>query len=63
MTFRGRYPQSALRDHGRRHHGGIVLGFAGPLFWPYAYSDFVDYTFSPYAYDTFWPYAYDDVFA
>jgi hypothetical protein len=63
MTFRGRYPQSALRDHGRHHHGGIVLGFAGPLFWPYAYSDFVDYTFSPYAYDTFWPYAYDDVFA
>jgi hypothetical protein len=39
-----------------------VLGFVGPLFWPYAYSDFVDYTFSPYAYDTFWPYAYDDVF-
>jgi hypothetical protein len=62
MTFRGRYPQSALRDHGRHHHGGIVLGFAGPLFWPYAYSDFVDYTFSPYAYDTFWPYAFDDVY-
>jgi hypothetical protein len=40
-----------------------VVGFVGPLFWPYAYNDFVDYTFSPYAYDTFWPYAYDDVFA
>ncbi|MBV9460354.1 MAG: Spy/CpxP family protein refolding chaperone [Bradyrhizobium sp.] len=40
-----------------------MLGFVGPLFWPYAYNDFVDYTFSPYAYDTFWPYAYDDVFA
>jgi len=40
-----------------------VLGFVGPLFWPYAYSDFVDYTFSPYAYDTFWPYAFDDVYA
>jgi hypothetical protein len=40
-----------------------VLGFVGPLFWPYAYNDFVDYTYSPYAYDTFWPYAYDDVYA
>lgn len=40
-----------------------MVGFVGPLFWPYAYNDFVDYTFSPYAYDTFWPYAYDDVFA
>jgi hypothetical protein len=65
LTFRGRFPQSALYDrHGHhRRHAGIVLGFVGPLFWPYAYSDFVDYTFSPYAYDTFWPYAYDDVFA
>ena len=39
-----------------------MIGWAGPLFWPYAYSDFVDYTFYPYAYDTFWPYAYDDVY-
>jgi len=39
-----------------------VLGFAGPVFWPYAYDDFIDYTFWPSAYDTFWPYAYDDVF-
>ena len=62
-TFRGRYMQSALYDHRHHRHAGIVLGFVGPLFWPYAYSDFVDYTFSPYAYDTFWPYAYDDVFA
>jgi LTXXQ motif family protein len=64
-TFRGRFAQSALHDDWRRHrhHTGIVLGFIGPLFWPYAYNDFVDYTYSPYAYDTFWPYAYDDVFA
>ncbi len=39
-----------------------MIGFLGPIFWPYAYDDFIDYTFSPYAYDTFWPYAYDDVF-
>lgn len=55
--------QSALYDRRHHHHLGIVLGFVGPLFWPYAYSDFVDYTYSPYAYDTFWPYAFDDVYA
>jgi ABC-type transporter MlaC component len=40
----------------------FVIGWAGPLFWPYAYDDFIGYTFYPYAYDTFWPYAYDDVY-
>ncbi len=40
-----------------------MLGFVGPVFWPYAYTDFVDYTFSPSAYDTFWPYAFDDVYS
>jgi hypothetical protein len=65
FTFGGRFAHSAFRDEFRRHHRhtGIVIGFIGPLFWPYAYSDFVDYTFSPYAYDTFWPYAFDDVYA
>src|SRR5262249_44360343 len=64
-TFRGRFSQSGFaRDRDRHHHRrfGFVLGFVGPLFWPYAYDDFIDYTFSPYAYDTFWPYAFDDVF-
>jgi hypothetical protein len=67
-TFRGRFAQSSLGrgfDRDRHHHHprfGFVLGFAGPVFWPYAYDDFVDYTFWPSAYDTFWPYAYDDVF-
>ena len=46
-TFRGNFAQSAFaREWGlRRHHRrfGIVLGFVGPLFWPYAYEDFVDY--------------------
>jgi hypothetical protein len=33
------------------------------VFWPYAYTDIVDYTFWPYSYDdTFWDDAYDDVF-
>ena len=58
-TFHGRFFDRDGRHHHRR---AIVIGWAGPLFWPYAYDDFVDYTFYPYAYDTFWPYAYDDVY-
>src|SRR5215468_2707034 len=42
--------------------GGLVVGWIGPLFWPYADYDFFDYVFWPYAYDDFWPYAYDDVY-
>ena len=65
-TFRGNYAQSKFaRDWDRHHHHrhfGIVLGFVGPVFWPYAYTDLVDYVYTPYSYDTFWPYAFDDVF-
>jgi histone H3/H4 len=58
-TFQGRL----FNPHWRRHFKRpIVIGWVGPLFWPYAYHDFVDYTFYPYAYDTFWPYAYDDFY-
>jgi hypothetical protein len=35
--------------------GGLVLGWFGPLFWPYAYYDLFDYVYWPYAYDDFWP--------
>jgi len=42
--------------------GGLVIGWYGPLFWPYAYYDFFDYVYWPYAYDDFWPYAYDDIY-
>jgi LTXXQ motif family protein len=67
-TFRGNFAQSNWgNDWGWRHHHhhfvfGFVLGFVGPVFWPYAYDDCIDYLFWPYAYDTFWPYAFDDVF-
>ncbi len=70
-TFRGHFVHQAWRQNWRptwhrswyRHFPRlIVLGWAGPLFWPYAYDDFVGYTFYPYADDTFWPYAYDDVY-
>lgn len=58
-TFQGRLFNPQWRRHFARP---IVIGWVGPLFWPYAYHDFVDYTFYPYAYDTFWPYAYDDFY-
>lgn len=61
-TFRGRFAQSGFARQRRHQQLGIVLGFVGPLFWPYAYDDFIDYTFWPHAYDTFWPYAFDDLF-
>jgi LTXXQ motif family protein len=59
-TFHGRFFDSFAK---RRHFPRLIaIGWVGPLFWPYAYNDFVDYTFYPYAYDTFWPTAYDDVY-
>jgi ABC-type transporter MlaC component len=58
-TFHGRFFDPGWRRHFPRP---IVIGWVGPLFWPYAYNDFVDYTFYPHAYDTFWPNAYDDVY-
>jgi ABC-type transporter MlaC component len=58
-TFQGRFFDPQWRRH---RPFPIVIGWIGPLFWPYAYDDFVDYTFYPYAYDTFWPYAYDDFY-
>jgi len=67
-TFRGNFAQSNWgHNWGWKHHHnrfvfGFVLGFVGPVFWPYAFDDCIDYVFWPYAYDTFWPYAYDDVF-
>ena len=46
--------------HGRR---AAFVGWYGPVFWPYAYSDVFDYAFWPYGYDDgFWAYAYDDFF-
>jgi hypothetical protein len=39
-----------------------VIGWIGPVFWPYAYDDFFDYVFWSYAYDDFWPFAYEDIY-
>jgi hypothetical protein len=62
-TFQGRFAEQGARFAGRRGRShAAVIGWVGPLFWPYAYSDFIDYTFYPYAYDTFWPSAYEEVY-
>jgi hypothetical protein len=66
-TFQGRLAGHRWhdRDDGwfwRHRRPIIVIGWFGPLFWPYAYGDLFDYTFSPYAYDAFWPYAFDDLY-
>jgi LTXXQ motif family protein len=60
-AFQGRFADHSGQWR-RRHHRSFVIGWVGPLFWPYAYNDFVDYTFYSYGYDTFWPYAYDDLY-
>jgi hypothetical protein len=66
-NFRGQFagkhignPRWAFFD--RRHRHFFVIGWLGPVFWPYFYDDYIDYTYWPYEYDTFWPYAYDDVY-
>jgi hypothetical protein len=64
-----RRAMAPVRFHGRFigspwpwWYGGIVIGWAGPVFWPYVYDDFYAYVFWPYVYDDFWLYAYDDVY-
>jgi hypothetical protein len=68
-NFRGQFagknlgdPRWAFFDRRRGHRHFFVIGWLGPVFWPYFYDDYIDYTYWPYAYDTFWPYAYDDVY-
>src|SRR5205807_226208 len=39
-TFRGAFAESGFARDPRHHHRfGFVLGFIGPVFWPYAYND------------------------
>ena len=66
-TFHGQFAtrNSAVLLNGwwwRNRYPIVVIGWIGPLFWPYAYWDFVDYVFWPHAYDVFWPYVYDDLY-
>lgn len=56
-------------QHGRgrngwwRHRNG-GYGWVGPLFWPFAYDDWYDYTMWGYGDDaSFWDYGYNDIYA
>jgi hypothetical protein len=54
-------------NHGRngwwRHRNG-GYGWVGPLFWPFAYNDWYDYTMWGYGDDaSFWDYGYNDIYA
>jgi LTXXQ motif family protein len=48
------------RGRWNRFRGGF--GWAGPVFWPYAYSDIYDDVFWGYPYDPFWDYGYGDIY-
>jgi ABC-type transporter MlaC component len=61
-AFRGRFARTGGANRHWWWRRGHVIGWVGPLFWPYASYDVFDYTFYPYYEDTFWPYAYDDVY-
>ena len=70
-AFQGKFANQNLNNwhnwnggwNWRHRHVIVVIGFFGGLFWPFAWWDFVGFTFWPWAYDGFWPYAYDDVYA
>ncbi|HEX5507031.1 MAG TPA: Spy/CpxP family protein refolding chaperone [Pseudolabrys sp.] len=60
---RRRFEAVAARRAWRHGHRAAFVGWYGPVFWPYAYSDIFDYTFWPSGYDDgYWAYAYDDLF-
>jgi len=60
MAFGARHGD---HDFARRGFRGGFVGWAGPVFWPYAYDDVFNYAFWPSDYeDTYWAYAYDGAF-
>jgi hypothetical protein len=59
----GRFANVAAHRAWRRGLRAGFVGWYGPVFWPYAYSDIFDYAFWPYGYDDgFWFSAYDGFF-
>ena len=65
FAARGRNLGANMAAHtawGHHWRAGFV-GWYGPVFWPYAYSDIFDYAFWPGGYeDGYWDYAYDNFF-
>jgi LTXXQ motif family protein len=51
-----------VRDAWHHPRRAAFAAWAGPVFWPYVYTDMFYYTFWPTAYDDgYWAYAYDDL--
>jgi hypothetical protein len=51
-----------VRDAWQRHRRAAFVAWAGPVFWPYVYTDMFYYAFWPTGYDDgYWAYAYDDL--
>jgi LTXXQ motif family protein len=66
LRFPGARAQIVERrgDRGWRLHRHGGFGWAGPLFWPFAYHDIYDYALWGYGYDDpFWDYGYGDIYA
>ena len=62
-TGNARFANVAAHRAWQRGLRAGFVGWYGPVFWPYAYSDIFDYAFWPYGYeDGFWDYAYDNFF-
>ena len=60
-TGNARFANVAAHRAWRRGLRAGFVGWYGPVFWPYAYSDIFDYAFWPGGYDDgYWDYAYDD---
>ena len=60
---RPRYWRGPARWAWRNNRYAGFVGWYGPLFWPYAYSDIFYWTFWPGGYAPgYWYYAYDDFF-
>lgn len=51
-----------VRDAWHRNRRAAFVAWAGPVFWPFVYTDMFYYAFWPTAYDDgYWAYAYDDL--
>ncbi|HZL31061.1 MAG TPA: Spy/CpxP family protein refolding chaperone [Pseudolabrys sp.] len=62
-TANARASRTAAHRAWRHGHRARFVGWYGPVFYPYAYSDIFDYAFWPGGYDDdYWYTAYDDFF-
>ena len=61
-TLQQRAVALPAQDAWRQRRRAAFVAWAGPVFWPYVYTDMFYYAFWPTAYDDgYWAYAYDNV--